>query len=736
MSELNEKLLEIKRQKDTYIIPQNLKKDVEVFGITGTYEGSGGSNDVKLFETITEMQQDPNPQEDDLALVYGKNLSKWTETTNSSELYFPNIVVLSTPQTSSLYAGLSAIDIHTYWYGSAEITPTSFTFSVYAETSYPTIIYESEDGITYTRTTVEDTINAGTDVGIEAEMGMWYPVFSEFMYGSSYNFGGLYKYETGILDKDTIYFEALSGLNINTSNNSYTSNTLLDIPFNTTKLINMLYRINITHSASRAHCYINTNNELCIVDGKMWYGYVVLDSSGNCIGIGTENSLFSSELDFTVYKVTNLDTMEYEVVRTGRAVNVSGANVRYYFPISDMKSVPFQKDNDESIDRTTGIYPINTTKTYRLDEDNSVGLYRIYNGYIPAKTQLTLSSQGQMLDGILGYGTTGIIEGNLGSPAPTLDDENAIVFGNLINRYEDMEQLIITDSNKDLMKNIAVFPTKNDGTPLVVLSGVTTGYNLCSTNQNLRYIGKIDLRNLASLENAFRDCPNLEKVGQINTTGQTKFTSMFSRCDKLEEFPVFDTSSATDICELFGYCHSLRDDGIPTLNTSNVTNMSQLFASCTSLVEPIVNFDFSHATSTNGTFADCSNLITIPDINISATKTTYRMFASCSSLITARYLDTSSNEEMSYMFYYCSSLENVPVYNTSRVTVMNYAFKGCPNLTNESLNNILLMCKNATGVPSSKKTLKQTGLTREQATICTTLSNYQAFTSAGWTTGY
>ena len=34
------------------------------------------------------------------------------------------------------------------------------------------------------------------------------------------------------------------------------------------------------------------------------------------------------------------------------------------------------------------------------------------------------------------------------------------------------------------------------------------------------------------------------------------------------------------------------------------------------------------------------------------------------------------------------------------------------------------------------KTLKDIGLTSEQADKCKTLSNYSAFTSAGWTTGY
>ena len=46
-----------------------------------------------------------------------------------------------------------------------------------------------------------------------------------------------------------------------------------------------------------------------------------------------------------------------------------------------------------------------------------------------------------------------------------------------------------------------------------------------------------------------------------------------------------------------------------------------------------------------------------------------------------------------------------------------------------------MMCTNATKI-SSNKTLKYIGLTQEQANICITLSNYSAFTSAGWTTGY
>lgn len=62
-------------------------------------------------------------------------------------------------------------------------------------------------------------------------------------------------------------------------------------------------------------------------------------------------------------------------------------------------------------------------------------------------------------------------------------------------------------------------------------------------------------------------------------------------------------------------------------------------------------------------------------------------------------------------------------------------FYNCIKLSDESLNNILAMCANATSYTDTK-TLERIGLTSEQATKCTTLSNYSAFTAAGWTTGY
>ena len=99
-------------------------------------------------------------------------------------------------------------------------------------------------------------------------------------------------------------------------------------------------------------------------------------------------------------------------------------------------------------------------------------------------------------------------------------------------------------------------------------------------------------------------------------------------------------------------------------------------------------------------------------------------------------IDTSNVQSLS--FNGCENLVTIPLLATSNVSSMAGAFLGCTSLSNESLNNILQMCINATnyGTELYDRRLSSIGLTAEQAQVCTTLSNYQAFTNAGWITGY
>ena len=131
------------------------------------------------------------------------------------------------------------------------------------------------------------------------------------------------------------------------------------------------------------------------------------------------------------------------------------------------------------------------------------------------------------------------------------------------------------------------------------------------------------------------------------------------------------------------YSIPVKRDGTPLLNTSNVTNMG-------------------------GMFSQCTNLTTIPELNTSN--------------VTSMYL----------MFNGCTNLTTIPLLDTSSVTDIAGMFNGCTNLTDDSLNIIMQMCIGAIKYTGTK-TLKEIGLTSEQANKCTTLSNYSAFTSAGWT---
>lgn len=176
----------------------------------------------------------------------------------------------------------------------------------------------------------------------------------------------------------------------------------------------------------------------------------------------------------------------------------------------------------------------------------------------------------------------------------------------------------------------------------------------------------------------------------------------------LVDFPFVDTSNWASTSYMFYKCRKVTQ--LPQINTSTVIDMSYMFAYCSNLLEvPLI--DTSEATDMSYMFSFCVTLTQIPQ------------------------LDTRNLTLANYMFQNCINVTYIPQLNTSKITSMTKIFDGCRNLTEESLNNILLMCTNAVSYTRTR-TLKFIGLTQAQATTCQSLSNYQAFLDAGWTTGY
>lgn len=85
----------------------------------------------------------------------------------------------------------------------------------------------------------------------------------------------------------------------------------------------------------------------------------------------------------------------------------------------------------------------------------------------------------------------------------------------------------------------------------------------------------------------------------------------------------------------------------------------------------------------------------------------------------------------------CTKLVDVSFKNPTRLTQMNGMFTDCHNLSDTSLNNILKMCIEATAYEGTK-TLYYLGFRANKYSQerIESLSNYQDFVNAGWTTGY
>lgn len=92
--ELIDSLNMITTEKATKILPENIKKGVQIFNVTGTLEPNASIVEgVKLFKTIEEMNEHTDLAEDTFAIVYGTsyigtyrlNNGAWTQIGNSTE---------------------------------------------------------------------------------------------------------------------------------------------------------------------------------------------------------------------------------------------------------------------------------------------------------------------------------------------------------------------------------------------------------------------------------------------------------------------------------------------------------------------------------------------------------------------------------------------------------------------------------------------------------------------------
>lgn len=139
-----------------------------------------------------------------------------------------------------------------------------------------------------------------------------------------------------------------------------------------------------------------------------------------------------------------------------------------------------------------------------------------------------------------------------------------------------------------------------------------------------------------------------------------------------------DTSQVIKANSMFADCSSLIT--IPQLNMSSCADMSYMFHFCSSLTT-IPQLNTSSCTNMTYMFNSCSKLTTISQLNTSSCTNMAGMFYECSSLTTIPELDTSSCIKMNDMFFDCHKLKTIPKLDTSSCTRMDNMFYRCYDLT-------------------------------------------------------
>ena len=604
MASLKEKSESILNDKRLNLLPENIKKDVTILGVTGTYDIN---SDIKLFKTNEEMQADTAAKTDDLAVVYGDEIKNMSADIEAQYLIFPETVVLTEAFTDFLSARFVSVDETAMFDGNVQLDMNSFRFDGFTETGMIRVSYNSSDGVTYTREEfsndtgdLTNPVNLGTKIKYNDENGRtpWNDNLGYFMQVGGKVFGGLFKY--GEYIDPGISLPDYSTLKYERNNISMTMSDTVISPEDIEKIIKPIKKDKFLEYKIAYDGVSNYYVLPCISNSSVTGLYYDTSTSKlYFLSIYNKDASFVFEVPAVVYVVNN----DYSLTSTIKLTDLSeiiykttfSSYTRTYYKIVELNltnktfivnaSVNGNEISiqNEDISYNSGIGEnVNSVKNYNIDSTHAKK-----SKYLSADNQFTALSENVFNS--IAYGKDGVINGNLANDVSTIfTDINAEAYAKLQLSYNDMEPRVLTNSDKELNRNLYVVPIKLDGTPLLDTSQLTNCGGLFQNSQNLIFV------------------------------------------------PMLDISNATDIAFMFG---------------------------------------------------DCTNLIYIP------------------------------------------------VLNTSKVVDMLGTFTRCPKLSDKSLNNILQMCINASNYRENK-TLEYLGLSEEQATKCTTLSNYEAFTEAGWTTGY
>ena len=507
--------------------------DIEIASIP---TGGGRVGDVKLFETVEEMQVDTTAKDGDLAVVYREEIQNMTADTQTQYITFPETVTLPEAFTDSFYGMLRAVDESVMFDGQVMLDQSMFNFNGYSETGMIRVGYQSEDGITYTRQEfmgdsgdLTNPVDLGTVVKYEP-MEPWNDTLGYFMQIGGNVFEGLYEYASYI-DENYIQLIGMGDITFN-DDNTMTVHKSSSYVYNSQVLYDLCTKIKTDTGINGLTLMTGEDGNIYLYtickssDISSTYSYALelyIDDNGTHVYPSIPESTYGSGYDSVVYFKVNLENNTYEQldllnlkVVYWKSKTTGNTIERYISDTILAKTVPVlmgTSGDSFSIDSFSNLpyvyqYSSDLGMYEQLDSytGEEISQYLVKTDYRYADTQLTLSKSNELLPGIIGYGKNGVITGdesiynnlNIEFILSTYYGFTKGVHGNYVG-YEDNSEWIFGES-KD------TFPTGK----LI--------YVTCD-NAVAPYVGvKVDMTEFVSVDNYADILRSLGKGEYVDTT--------------------------------------------------------------------------------------------------------------------------------------------------------------------------------------------------------------------------
>lgn len=563
---------------------QTVTNDIRTYAnaISNISGGGGGSGDVKLYDSITNMNLDHSVSEGQLAIVYSNVSANITADTEFQVGTFPETVVLPTAMEDYMEVGFQAVDEEVMFECWGQFGPDEYRIDCYTDDGEIRIQYESSDGVTYTRTRFtkneEDVSGNDMDFGLTIKFGsrwgegQWNDSIGYFTQAGNVSFDGLYQYGDNAYNfaktqftanKEKVYTGIFYGPN-------GAEEGVLQNTENLSKE-QLLIKANIYSNLSSLNLMEN------ITDLANLYQYKSFAMVPN---INTTNVVNMSHMFAGCANLVNVPNLD-----TSNVTNIQAM----FVDCNNLTSVP------------------------NFNTSNIIEMSSAFAGCANLKS------------------------------VPNFDTSNVTNMAGMVARCTNITTIPEFDtSNTTDMGMMFYYCTNLQSVPNLNTAKVTNMYQFYQYCYNLNNVPNLDTSNVTNMAWMHDSDFLITTVPNYNTTNVVNMYNMFTYCLNLTSVPNFDMSNVTSTYQMFYGCSNLTN--VPNFNTVNAANMYAMFYDCSNLVDA-PNIDVSNAYEVGFMFNGCVNLVNVPLLNIASVTGIWgirNMFNKCNNLSSAAYANIAN----------------------------------------------------------------------------------------------